>query len=349
MRIISKSIKDNFMKLRINSLDDLWVLHNILNIGDIITGKTHRKIEYAGEKEKKQVTLKIKIEKTEFSKTANILRISGTILESRVDEIPLSSHHTISIQPGSEIKIEKEWKKYEVDKIKQAVANTKKPKVLLVVFEPGDADFALLRGYGLDQLGSLNEVIPGKKEVKDREKSTKRFYEDLVKAIEDISKSNKIERIIIGSVGIYKDELQKYLENKGIKKKISFCNVSTISSTGLNEMIKRGAVAKVIKDETVSKEMLLVEKVLGEISKDGLVVYGLNEVKKAIEYGAVDTLLITDKLITKFKQEDFSKLDKLLSSVEKIKGKIQTISSEHEGGKKLDNLGGIAALLRFKI
>jgi len=141
----------------------------------------------------------------------------------------------------------------------------------------------------------------------------------------------------------------KYNITKELLKKLD-CKTYLFSTNGVgHEHPHKEAVAKIVKDETVSKEMLLVEKVLEEISKDGLVVYGLNEVKKAIEYGAVDTLLITDKLITKFKQEDFSKLDKLLLSVEKIKGKIQTISSEHEGGKKLDNLGGIAALLRFKV
>ena len=35
--------------------------------------------------------------------------------------------------------------------------------------------------------------------------------------------------------------------------------------------------------------------------------------------------------------------------VDKTKGEIEIISSEHEGGKKLDGLGGIAAILRFKL
>ena len=34
---------------------------------------------------------------------------------------------------------------------------------------------------------------------------------------------------------------------------------------------------------------------------------------------------------------------------DKAKGEIEIISSEHEGGKKLDGLGGIAAILRFKL
>ena len=35
--------------------------------------------------------------------------------------------------------------------------------------------------------------------------------------------------------------------------------------------------------------------------------------------------------------------------VEKQKGEINMISHEHEGGKKLNGLGGIAAILRYRM
>ena len=42
-------------------------------------------------------------------------------------------------------------------------------------------------------------------------------------------------------------------------------------------------------------------------------------------------------------------LDELMKKTEEMKGKIYLISSDHEGGKKLDGLGGIAAILRYKL
>ena len=35
--------------------------------------------------------------------------------------------------------------------------------------------------------------------------------------------------------------------------------------------------------------------------------------------------------------------------VEQVKGEIHIISSDHEGGQKLDGLTGIAALLKYKL
>ena len=74
------------------------------------------------------------------------------------------------------------------------------------------------------------------------------------------------------------------------------------------------------------------------------------EVKDAVVSGAVKVLLITGGFIKKEREtEGFEKIDILMKKVEEMKGKIYLISSEHEGGKKLDGLGGIACLLRYKL
>ena len=94
----------------------------------------------------------------------------------------------------------------------------------------------------------------------------------------------------------------------------------------------------------------MVEKVLTEISLDGKSVYGFKEVKGAVNSGAVEMLIVSDKFIQIKRQENkFTELDKLMRTVENLKGKVHIITSEHEGGKKLDGLGGVAALLRYKL
>ena len=61
-------------------------------------------------------------------------------------------------------------------------------------------------------------------------------------------------------------------------------------------------------------------------------------------------MLITDDFIHKKRQEDkFEDIERLMRTVESMNGSIHIISSEHEGGKKLDGLGGIGALLRYKL
>jgi len=89
-----------------------------------------------------------------------------------------------------------------------------------------------------------------------------------------------------------------------------------------------------------------IERLLAEISIDGKAVYGLKEVEKAFNYGAIDVLLLTDDFL--MKEREKWDVDSFLEEVERV-GKILILSSEFEPGKQLNALGGIAALLRFPI
>ena len=142
----------------------------------------------------------------------------------------------------------------------------------------------------------------------------------------------------------------KVLQNSELKSKIIQATCSSSDESAFSEVLKRDEVQKALKEEQVSDEMVLVEKVLSEISKQGSAVYGIKEVEQAVNAGAVKELLVTDSLIMKLREEEkFEKLDKLMKLADKNKAKVHIISTEHSGGKKLDGLGGIAALLRFKL
>ena len=105
-----------------------------------------------------------------------------------------------------------------------------------------------------------------------------------------------------------------------------------------------------LRQERTAKEINKVEELFTEIAKSNLAVYGMKETKSASEIGAVKELLITDAFIQKSRSEDFYyDVEKIMKSVDKAKGEVEIISSEHEAGRKLDGLGGIAAILRFKL
>lgn len=59
--------------------------------------------------------------------------------------------------------------------------------------------------------------------------------------------------------------------------------------------------------------------------------------------GAVEHLLVNDNLITD------NRYEKVMEAVENQAGKIHIIHTDHEAGRKLKSLSGVAAILRFKI
>lgn len=349
MKIISSNFKKGEAKIKVESLDDLWYLTQIIDKNDFVKGKTLRKIKVgSAEKEavRKSVFIELQVEKVEFSKTTNRLRVLGTIIEGPED-VQKGSYHTFNVELGTIITIVKEnWPAYQIDRLKEA-AKASALKILICVFDREDAFFALMKRAGYELLTKIHGNV-AKKGVDEKIKST--FYSQIIKQLEEYDKRFKLDKIILASPAFWKEELFKVLQNEEIKKKIVQATCSSADESAINEVLKRDEVQKALKEERVSDELALVENVLKEISKQGLAAYGMDEVEQAVEAGAVKDLLVTDALIMQLREEDkFDRLDDMMKQADKNKAKIHIISVEHSGGKKLEGLGGIAALLRFKL
>lgn len=349
MKIIHSDKKE--FKLKIENLDDLWYLSTIIEKGDVVESKTFRKIKI-GDNEgaqkivKKPVYLKIAVEKTEFSKYSNVFRVSGKIIEEKED-IPKGSYHTINVEQDSIIKIEKqEWLSFQLKKIKEAVSD-KTAKILICVHDREEAFFALMKKYGYELLANIKGSVQKKAESAS---IVKNFYEEIIQMLEEYDKKYSLDSIIIASPGFWKEDLMKQLKKEGLKKKIVLATVGGCGETAINEVLKRDEVKTILQQDRISKEMVLVEHLLSEIAKEGKAVYGIEETEQAVNSGAVLDLLVTDKLIQdSIREERFERLNHIMKTADKQKATVHIISSEHDGGKKLDGLGSIAAILRYKL
>jgi protein pelota len=76
----------------------------------------------------------------------------------------------------------------------------------------------------------------------------------------------------------------------------------------------------------------------------------MQNVINADAIGAISQLLLTDATVQHHKHAGtFDQLDTIMKNVDSKKGQVHIISSAHSGGKKLDGIGGIGAILRFPI
>ncbi len=346
MKITHKNLKQGEIKVLVETPEDLWYLSQIIEAGDSIKGKTPRKIKPTEEAEaiKRMVFIALTAEKVEY--TANTLRVGGKITEGPED-VPHGSYHTFSVEPGSTISIQKEhWYGYQLDRLEEAT-EAKPAKIMICVFDREDAYFAIMKRTGAEVLTHLQGEVEKKRITT---KITASFYEQIIKQLEQYDERYKLDYIILGSPSFWKEELYKVLKNDNLRKKIIQATCSSVDEQAINEVLKREEVATALKQERTSNEMKLVEKVLQEISKKGAVVYGIKKTEEATTAGAVETLLVTDTLIHKLREENkFGQVDYIMRNVDKQKGKVAIISGEHSGGKKLDGIGGIAALLRYKL
>lgn len=350
MKIITKNLSKGFVKIQTTNTDDLWYLSQLISPGDIISGKTIRKIKIGELDErkssviKKPVFIKIKSEKIDY--TAETLKILGPIIEGPED-VPKGSYHSFNLEENSTITIEKvRWYSFQIKKLQES-AESQLPKILICVMDREEAYFAVSQQLGYKLLSQIEGNVE-KKEKRATIKNT--FYQDIIQHLKEYSERYSIEKILLASPAFWKDETIKLITDQELKKKITLVTCSSASENAINEVLKRPETKQVLKQDRTTKEINLVDELLKEIAIDNKAVYGLEEVKQASDLGAIQDLLITDKFIQQTRLDNvYNEIDQLLKQVDQNQGTINIISSVHDGGKKLDGLGGIAAILRYKI
>ena len=352
MKIIKQDTKDGIIEVVPETLDDLWHLSHIVEVGDNASSKTTRRIQdNTGDKlrsdrgVKKTFYLGLDIESINFHLFTGKLRLTGVITKGPEDLIPLGSHHTLEVKLNTPITIRKErWPKWAINRLNQAIEASKKLSAIIVVLEDDTATLGLMRQFGIEYYGPIKGHVSGKRIVdKNRQKNILEFYE---KVIESIVKFDSIQNIVIAGPGFVKNDFYDYLK----EKHKNLAKISIVEATGsggrvgISEVLKKGTVEKLTSENRVAIEMGAINKLLEQIGRNSSkIAYGKREVKNAINLGAVDELLILD---TKVASED---MGEMMDMVENMKGSVMVISSEHEGGKQLESLGGMAAILRYQI
>ena len=343
MKILKISEKVKKVKLRVESVDDLFYLKNFIEPEDLVKARTPRSVFLEREGEikkvgKKMMLIKIFVEKVEFQSSISQLKVVGRILEAP-ENVQLDSYHSIDIKPGKYLTItKKEWRKYQIEKLKEAEKKT--PNIMIVAVDTELATIALLKNNRVEILSEIKNQFSFLYE----EKKIEEYY---VSVAEEILKfSPQMKSIIIAGPGFAKEHVAKIIKEKSqeIQKKLVMGSVSSSNIAGVNEAIKLGLVDKISEGNEILKETKIVEEFFLHLKKeDGLAVLGLNNIIRANQLGSIETLLISEERIKEKSLED------LALDVEKKAGKVQIISKIHDLGEQFSNVGGIGAILRFKI
>lgn len=350
MKIIHLNLKHGIVKVKIENPEDLWYLSTIITPNDCVKGTTVRKIKTGTEEKsasyKTTVTLILTVENIIHEPSSQTLRISGTITEGPED-IPRGSHHTLTTEINDTITIQKErWMEFQLQKLKEAT-EIKLPNIIICIFDREEAFFAQMTRQGYKLLGHIKGDVAKKRA---EHKPTGDFYKTIIQKLKEYDQRLQLNNIILASPSFWKEELLKTLGTDDLRKKIIQATCSSVDETAFNEVLKREETQTALKQERIANEQQFVDNILAEISRNGAVAYGITAVSDAAEAGAVRTVLITDSLITHAREEKkYFVLEKILRQVDKIKGTIIIITSDNPAGKKLDGIGGIAALLRYKM
>jgi protein pelota len=358
-----KRIRVGELSLVPESLDDLWHLKHVIEAGDLVYSLTYRRLEEATDKirpdkaDKKPLRLGIRTDAVEFHKFSRRLRIKGVIEEGPESE--LGAYHTFNIEPDTKLSVVKEWKAHQLKRLREAEKAFATTEVLVVTIEDGEAVAGIVRQYGVDELFSLRYGSGKGMEQAGGGSGKSDFFGALLTHIQNAMQTTKAEALIIAGPGFIKDDFFTFLKDRDaeLAKKTRIEQTSSIGVSGFLEVLKRGAVERLKHEERLTKEVTLLDRLMAEISKEEGVkaVYGKDEVRRALEYGAVEILMVSDEKLMKSRiegveqEKEAEEIDRMLEEAERKHGEVVIFSTEFEPGKRLNALGGIAALLRFGI
>ena len=266
----------------------------------------------------------------------------------------------------------------------------------LAVIDRKEATVAVLKGKRIDIVKTLTSGVPGKHKAGGQ--SQRRFDRLIDLAAHEFKKRigetineaflaiPEMEGVIIGGPGHTKEEFVKgdYLHHEIKNKVITTVDTSYTGEFGIREVIEKSM--DVLAEIDVMREKKLVQKFLTElVSDEGLASYGEAEVRKNLEMGAVEVLLLSEDINSRrdkfecpscgfidaktFKNtkteseencpqcgekmnliESKDVIDDFVEMAEEVGSEVEIISTETEEGMQLlKAFGGIGAVLRYRV
>jgi protein pelota len=339
------------MTLVPETVDDLWHLSYVLEPGDLVSGDTTRRIQRNDDQmrdtggQREHISVTIEVESVEFARFANRLRVGGVITGcSREDQLGL--HHTLNVEQHEELTIEKHFKPDQVDRIEEAEEAADNPDVAIATVEEGEAYIHLVKEYGVDEYASFTKPT-GKGEYS---RPRDELFGELGSALSHLD----TDAIILAGPGFTKQDARDYIaENyRDLEELITVVDTSSAGGRGVHEVLKRGAVEEVQDETRIAREAETIDELMVRIGDGAKAAYGIEQVKEAAEFGAVEELLILDERLRDERQTEGDwelDVNEVIETVEQKGGEITVFSKEFQPGQQLKNLGGIAALLRYRL
>jgi len=338
--------------------DDLFTLRRIIENGDQIFADTTRVIkrvqEYArpDKGERIKVRVSIRVENISLDDMVDRLRITGIITNTDNELVPRGTHHSLTVQVGDTITIDKnrKWNDVETNILRRSGNST---NFILVAIDAQEAAVAKISGTHLKIIPNIYSGQSGKRyqHAAKNNPNIEIFFEDIAKTVQSIfSAADNNSTIIIFGPGEIKRRFYNLLvvKQKLEKGKVSIIDgVDVAGEDGIFVFLRSSA----IKEAMSSSKLATVSSILDEVMRmvhnsEAKYAMGMQEVSNAASIKAIEYLVFSDSI---FKTTDENDVVKLLNLIESHGAKSFAVDSSTDIGWRVSSLGGIVALLRYSI
>ncbi|KAM9462820.1 protein pelota homolog [Clarias gariepinus] len=370
MKLVHKDIeKDNAGQVTLipEEAEDMWHTYNLIQVGDSLRASTIRKVQTESStgsvgSSRVRTMLTICVETIDFDSQACQLRVKGTNLEEN-QYVKMGAYHTIELELNRKFTLAKKvWDSIVLDRIDQACDPAQKADVAAVVMQEGLANLVLVTPAMTLLRAKVEINIPRKRRgsCAQHEKALERFYDAVMQGILRHFNFDVVKCVLVASPGFVKDQFMSYLYKEAVRQeckvllenrpKFMLVHASSGHKYSLKEVLSDPAVTSRLSDTKAAGEVKALEDFYKMLQHEpDRAFYGLAHVEKASEALAVDILLISDQLFRHQEIATRSRYVRLVDNVRDNGGTVRIFSSLHVSGEQLNQLSGVAAILRFPI
>jgi protein pelota len=348
--MITKILDDNSISLIPEESDDLLILRRIIKTGDRIVGTTSRVIkqdkEYSRPDRGDRVKIRIAldVEKISLDNVLDRLRVTGKIAESDNESVPHGSHHSflIKVNEGFNL-IKKRW-----EEIEKKLIHSKEQKFgfLLIAIDTSDCGIGRLKGTHLELTPNIYSGASGKQYKSNF--NIEKFFDIIQRAI--FSSLKEGDTIIIFGPGETKKKFSNYIQKTSVGQKHKIQVIEGIDSggeDGIYTFTKSQSMKEIMSESKLAKVSSIIDEIMYRANKKSRkFTMGFEETKNANQFGAIDSLVFSEKII---QTEDEEKIIEFLNDAESKGVKAYSADSTTDIGLRVTGLGGIVSLLRFPV
>jgi protein pelota len=347
--MITKIIDENSISVIAEDSDDLFNLRRIIKEDDTVVGDTTRVIKQEKDYsrpdkgERIRVRVALLVEKISLDDVLDRLRIGGTISESNNELVPHGSHHSFILKVNDGITItKKNWLPVER---KLIGSNNKQTGFLFVAIDTGDCGIARLKGTHLQFIPNIYSGSGGKRYKTNF--NIEKFFEQVQQAILAIVK--EMDSIIIFGPGETKKRFANFLQKPQTQKyKIQVVEgIDTGGEDGIYTFTKSQTMKEIMSESQLAKVSGIIDEIMIMANKKSRkFTMGFEETSKANQFGAVKSLVYSDKIIQTY---DEKQIIGFLNDAESKGVETYGVDSSTDIGLRVTGLGGIVSLLRFPV
>lgn len=366
-RVIDPRTKQGTVKLEANDAEDMWHLYNIIREDDFLRAPTIRKVQSetvtgSTSSERVRISLTIQVKSFEYDPTVTRMRVTGCVVVQN-PHVRIGAFHTIEIEPHRAFSITKDlWDSMHMERLEISLNPAADADLGAIVMHEGLAHVLMVSRSLTITRARIEINIPrkGKNALYNRSSAMDKFFAEVFRACLQHLDLSKLRVLLIASPGYVNQEFYKYALQEASRQdlKIVLCNKSKIilchASSGhkhaFQEVLTRPELQSRLSNTKAVGEVQILSKFNEMLKNDAdRAVYGPSHVKFSAEMGAIEHLLVTEKL---FRAPDVELRKKYVDLVENIKGsgaKVHVFSTQHVTGEQLDLMSGVAAILRYPL